>query len=78
VIFYKCKKDINIYGIQKKEFGAILAYANGESAGMIQFMKKEDRIKLYAHARKYKVDFQYGSSVFNNVKYVVYIIEVLF
>lgn len=54
VVHYKYRKNIFIHGMRKKEFGAFLSYENGEPAGMIEIMTKEDRIKLYEHARRYK------------------------
>jgi len=54
IINYKYLSNVCIYGLRRKEFGALLSFENGQSAGMIEFMNKEDRIKLYSHARKYK------------------------
>ncbi|MGE7983666.1 ATP-dependent DNA ligase [Solibacillus sp. NPDC093137] len=42
-------------GISKKKFGVYLSYLNGEYAGMIEFMSKEDRKKLYSLISKHKV-----------------------
>lgn len=46
---------VAIEGIRKKEFGVYLSYPNGDYAGMIEFMTKEDRNKLYSLISKHKV-----------------------
>lgn len=50
------QKDIcSISGIRKKEFGVYLSYLNGEYAGMIEFMTKEDRKRIYSLINDHKV-----------------------
>ena len=46
---------VAVQGIRKKKFGVYLSYLNGEYAGMIEFMTKEDRKKLYSLVSKHKV-----------------------
>lgn len=50
------QKDIcSISGIRKNEFGVYLSYLNGEYAGMIEFMGKEDRKRIYRLIDDHKV-----------------------
>lgn len=46
---------VAVQGINKKKFVVYLSYLNGEYAGMIEFMTKEDRKKLYSLVSKHKV-----------------------
>lgn len=48
-------ETVAISGIRKKEFGVYLAYPNGKYAGMIEFMTKEDRKKVYALIKDHKI-----------------------
>ncbi|MEL3958218.1 ATP-dependent DNA ligase [Caldifermentibacillus hisashii] len=49
------KEKVAISGIRKKEFGVYLSYLDGEYAGMIEFMTKEDRKKVYSLIQNHKV-----------------------
>ncbi|MGE6256301.1 hypothetical protein ACQKCU_00095 [Heyndrickxia sporothermodurans] len=42
-----------IYAIKKKQFGALLAFETGKAAGVIEFMKKEDKKKVYTYIRNH-------------------------
>lgn len=46
---------VAIEGIRKKEFGVYLSYLNGDYAGMIEFMTKEDRNKVYNLINEHKL-----------------------
>lgn len=46
---------VAIEGIRKKEFGVYLSYMNGDYAGMIEFMTKEDRNKVYNLINEHKL-----------------------
>ena len=46
---------VAIEGIRKKEFGVYLSYLNGDYAGMIEFMTKENRSKVYSLINEHQV-----------------------
>ena len=46
-------EHIFIAGLRKKEFGVLLSFEDGSPAGLMEFMKPEDRKKLYAEYKKY-------------------------
>lgn len=54
VINYQREK-VSISGIRKKEFGVYLSYLDGNYAGMIEFMTKEDRKKVYSLIQNHKI-----------------------
>ena len=54
VINYQ-KENVIISGIRKEEFSVYLSYLDGEYAGMIEFMTKEDRKKVYNLIDQHKV-----------------------
>lgn len=54
VINYQVE-SVAISAIRKKEFGVYLSYLNGEYAGMIEFMTKEDRKRIYSLINDHKV-----------------------
>lgn len=46
-------QQILIAGLRKKKFGVLLSFEDGSPAGLMEFMKPEDRKKLYAEYGKY-------------------------
>lgn len=55
VINYQ-RENVVISGIRKKEFGVSLSFLDGKYAGMIEFMTKEDRKKVYNLIENHKVN----------------------
>jgi len=49
------KENVSISGIRKDKFGVYVSYLDGRYAGMIEFMTKEDRKKVYDLIRNHKV-----------------------
>lgn len=46
-------KDVFITGLRKKEFGLLLSFEDGSPAGLMEFMKADDKKKFYAEYKKY-------------------------
>jgi DNA ligase 1 len=53
--------DVNITGLRKDEFGVLLSFENGKSAGLMEFMPSNERKKLY---RMYKFKSENDKFIF--------------
>lgn len=64
------REKVFISGIRKGEFGVYLSFLNGEYAGMIEFMKPDDRKKIYNLIKDLK-DYEDDSKIILKKKEIV-------